>query len=99
MTDHGERSDSDDHFESDRATDHRWDGATPASTAVVKAVATATGCDPMELPVLTEAVDTDALNTLFSRRPDGQHPSVGMSFGYAGVEVCLRRDGRVVVES
>lgn len=99
MTDRCGRPEHGDNLGPDgRPTEHRWDGATRASMAVVKAVADATGRDTMELPVLAEAVDTDALDALFGVEPDGQRPSLKLSFGYAGVEVRLRRDGRVVVE-
>lgn len=99
MTDPGGRPDPDDNLGPDGyPTEHRWDGTTQATTAVVEAVAGATGRDAAELPVLSGAVDTDALDALFSVRPNGRHPSVDMSFGYADVEVHLRQDGRVVVD-
>lgn len=99
MTDHSSQRETGDHLGPDGyPTEHRWDGATRPSMVVVEAVAGATGRDPTELPVLAGAVDTDALDALFGTRPDGRHPPVGLSFGYAGVEVHLRRDGRVTVE-
>ncbi|MFB1062412.1 HalOD1 output domain-containing protein [Natrinema sp. H-ect4] len=58
---------------------------TPTN-AVIEAVAEATDSDPLDLPPLYEAVDPDALNTLF----DSSETSGQVSFPYAGFEVTVR---------
>jgi len=99
VTDHSRWSAPDDHLGPDGyPVPRRWDGDARASLAVVEAVAGATGREPTELPVLADAVDTDALDALFRAGPDGRRPPTRLSFDYAGVEVQLRGDGRVTVE-
>lgn len=60
------------------------------SVAVVEAVAEATDVDPVNLPPLHDAIDTDALDTLFTDRADGV-----LAFEYADCEV--RVDGTTTV--
>lgn len=55
------------------------------SEAVLAAVASERNCDPAELPVLTEAVDPDALDALFRGRESGH-----VEFEYAGCRVVVR---------
>ncbi|MHC3439783.1 HalOD1 output domain-containing protein [Natrialbaceae archaeon A-gly3] len=62
-------------------------------TAVIEAVAKATDSDPLDLPPLHDAIDPDALNTLFNR----SETSIQMVFQYAGFEVVVQ-DGEVEVE-
>ena len=67
------------------------DGET--SRAVVAAVAEAAGTAPTALPSLTDVVDPDALDALFSGdRTDGE-----VSFRYAGYRVTVTADRRVTV--
>ncbi|WP_458189524.1 HalOD1 output domain-containing protein [Haladaptatus sp. NG-WS-4] len=69
------------------------------SEAVVRAVADAASCDPLELTQpLYNAIDTDALDALWStRRPQlgGDLPSV--QFEYDEYEVTVRENRSVVV--
>jgi hypothetical protein len=69
------------------------DAHTP-STAVVEAVALATGRDPLELPLLQEALDTDALDALVAHSADA---STRISFTYGGVDVVVDSAGSIVV--
>lgn len=64
--------------------------------AVLEAVATADGRDPLDLPSLSEAVDPQALNALFDPSGDSRAPT-RVSFDYAGYEVTVDRDRGVVV--
>lgn len=58
--------------------------------AVIEAVAEVTDSDPLDLPPLYEAVDPDALNSLFN----GSETSNQVRFQYAGFEVVVR-NGKV----
>lgn len=72
----------------DAATDE------PVSVAVVDAVTTATETPLEELPPLTEAVNPDALNELFSGcRTDGR-----VTFWYAGHSVTVAADRTITVD-
>lgn len=70
-----------------------WSEAASVGTAVVRATAAQTGCEPTELPILSTVVDPDGLDQLLTQGND----SVMVSFQYAGCEVFLRGDGTVVV--
>lgn len=74
---------------------------TGLSEAVVEAVASAEGCDPVDLPVLYERIDPDALDKLFDTpgRSDGRSSRPAhVRFTYHGYEVHAHADGRVSVE-
>lgn len=70
---------------------------TPAeqSTTVVEAVARRVGSDPLDLPPLFEAVDTDALDALVANSTG----PIEVTFEYQGYTVTVQGDGRVDVES
>lgn len=74
-----------------RAT-YDWSSTAP-STGVVETVAAATGREPLALPRLYDAVDSDALDSLFRSGDE----DVSASFGFAGCEVTVRGDGVVAV--
>lgn len=74
-----------------RAT-YDWESTEP-STGVVETVADATGREPLALPRLYGAVDSDALDSLL--RSSDRETSV--SFAFAGCEVTARSDGEVAV--
>lgn len=63
------------------------------ANAVIEAVAEATDSDPLDLPPLHEAIDPDALNTLFDRH----ETSTQVRFQYAGFEVEVQ-EGAVEIE-
>ncbi len=65
---------------------------TPVN-AVINAVAEATDSDPLDLPPLYDAVDPDALNTLFNE----SEASIQVLFHYAGFKVVVQ-DGEVEAE-
>lgn len=65
----------------------------PPSRAVVRAVADAADAEPIELPPLYEAVDTDALDAVFRGRPGGR-----VTFDYAGHTVTVRHNAEVTVQ-
>lgn len=68
--------------------------ADAPSTAVVEAVALATGRDPLDLPVLEESLDTDALDALVTHSADR---TTRVSFTYDGVDVVVDSSGGIVV--
>lgn len=70
-----------------------------ASEAVLSAVATATGRDPLDLPPLYSVLDPDALDSLFTRRLHGRHrQDATVRFEYVGCRVSVRAHGTVLVE-
>lgn len=66
------------------------------STAIVMAVAEATGVEPDALPPLYDRIEPDALDDLFLA-PDGTARDVRVSFFYSGCEVMVE-GGVVTVE-
>jgi hypothetical protein len=62
----------------------------PVSARVVEAVARTSGVDPLELPPLQNAVDTDALDALYARASDDAGSAPAMRFSYAGYRVHVR---------
>lgn len=68
-----------------------WSGADSASTAVIDAVATASGEGRTEIDPLYDAVDPDALDRLFWPRQNGQRRGDGtrVAFTYADYEVVV----------
>lgn len=66
---------------------------SPASTAVVRAVAAAAETTPEELPPLTDVIDPDALDALVTR----PETNGSIRFQYAGYHVTVSTDGRVTV--
>lgn len=71
----------------------------PASEAIVKAVATATGIDQLELPPLHSVIDPDALDALFdspTRRASKQR--LVLTFEYADCRVSAKAHGTVEVK-
>lgn len=81
----------------DRTTRYRWDGADRPSTAVLEAVAAATGRAPATLSPLQGRTDTDALDSFLTstRAPGDERLSV--SFAYEGVEVSVDTEGGIGV--
>jgi hypothetical protein len=73
----------------------RNDLSKPPSQAVVEAVASAEGLDPLELPVpLYDAIDPDALDALFQDDDtDGR-----VEFSYYGYDVTVTDVGDVRLE-
>lgn len=65
-----------------------WRDVDRPSEAVVELVADATDSDPLELPVLHDTVDTDALDALYGT-DDEQLRDVAVEFSYAGFDVTV----------
>lgn len=66
-----------------------------ASDAVVTTVANVRGEDPTVLDPLHDSIDPDALDALFAgREPDSRDY---VEFAYAGYDVTVSGDGRIVV--
>lgn len=73
-----------------------WDDSDTTSVySVVTAVATATGSNPVALPLLHDEVDADALNAMFagSQRNSELH----VTFRYRGCDVSVHGSGEVTV--
>ncbi|SFR49457.1 HalOD1 output domain-containing protein [Halorubrum sodomense] len=75
-----------------RAT-YDWD-STPPSTGVVEVVSSATGREPLALPQLYGAIDSDALDTLFR----SSTVETSLTFAFADCEVTVTGDGEVVAK-
>ncbi|KZN24599.1 hypothetical protein A4G99_09560 [Haladaptatus sp. R4] len=75
---------------------HLQDGERP-STAVVNAIADHEDASPDEIgPRLYDAVDPDALDSLFRPRVDGQVRIGGKAvFSYRGYEITYESDGMI----
>lgn len=57
---------------------------------IIHSVAEQTNTDPLELPLLYEAIDPDALDALLDKLQDGK-----IQFQYAGQTVSVESDGVV----
>lgn len=71
-----------------------WSTERPPSLAVVEAVAAVTGSEPTKLPLLNDAVNTDALDSLFVPETDDQ---LHVSFVYDGLDITVQGEGSVSV--
>lgn len=71
------------------------------ASAIVAAVAEATGADPATVGPLNEVIDTDALERLFSPlRDPAAGPRTGtVTFRFEGCRVTVHADGRVVART
>ncbi|WP_126662714.1 HalOD1 output domain-containing protein [Haloterrigena salifodinae] len=70
------------------------------SLAIIERVAALDGTDPLSLPPLYDAVDPDALDSLFqSSSTDGPQTTGAVQFTYYGYDVRVDADGDIVVES
>lgn len=92
-------SDENDRRETDdttaRETDtvrHSWSRSDRPSTAIVEAVAAATGRAPTDLPPLEYDVDTDALDAVLTGTPP-----VEVTFPFAGTTVVADGAGDIEV--
>jgi hypothetical protein len=71
----------------------------PVTEAILTAVATATGNDPLELPPLYSVIDPDALEALFDPPAyDGSDQRLTVTFEYADCRVTAKAHGTVMVE-
>ena len=77
-------------------TGYPMNSATP-STAVVEAVAAATDRDPLDMPVLQDAIDADALDALLDGNNSASLSPVHVEFDYAGVSVVVDSDDGVSI--
>ena len=69
--------------------------------AVLEIVAETEGTDPLDLPPLYDAVDTDALESIFGQQPHGGPRTGRIEFPYHGhnVSVACAADGTVTVDA
>lgn len=70
------------------------------SHRVVESVAAADGVDPIDLPPLYDAINPDALNTLFDPASTDGKSTVGeLRFSYHGYDVRVTAGGVVTISS
>jgi hypothetical protein len=77
---------------------YRVDDTESHSEAIVRAVSSAAGRDPVDLPFLYETVDPDALNRVLDGSDADASDSLCVSFQYAGYYVAAE-PGRILVQS
>lgn len=70
------------------------DGSSQVSATLVSKVAERAAVDPVELPVLYDQLDSDALDSLVAQMDNGE-----VAFEYAGFEVVIDSSGAVDLES
>lgn len=70
------------------------------SEAVLDAVASVSGIDPIELDPLYYTIDPDALDALFESRPSTTDlpRDVQVSFSYVGLQITVTAAGQIIVE-
>ncbi|WP_049970340.1 HalOD1 output domain-containing protein [Haladaptatus cibarius] len=80
---------------------YSWGGEMTLVHTIVETLASATGQSPEDLPPLHNAVDVDALESIFGPRGNGQHRAVTgeISFLIEEHEVVVKSHGRVLVRS
>lgn len=78
-------------------TTAQWDTETTPVYAVVSAVAAVDGTELTELPSLHDAIDSEALNDLFTGRSDAGVEQV--CFDYAGYTVTVHGSGEVHIHA
>ncbi|ELZ15285.1 hypothetical protein C477_18905 [Haloterrigena salina JCM 13891] len=70
------------------------------SLTIVERVAALDGTDPLSLPPLYDAIDPDALDSLFqSSSADGPQTTGAVQFTYYGYDVRVDADGEIAIES
>lgn len=70
-----------------------------ASDAVVTAVATATGTDPLELPPIYSVLDSEALDKFFTSVTSGRdHGESTITFEYFDHSITVNGHGTVIVD-
>lgn len=84
--------------EADDTMSTRWVGSESPSNEIVEDVASFTGQDPLDLPPLYDAIDTDSLDQLLTAGADPHRSHVHVRFEYAGVSVTVRSDRTLLLE-
>lgn len=81
-----------------RTVQFDWSEPEQPTEAIITALASATGCDPLDIEPLHERIDGDALNSLVT--PSGEHQTnLRVSFQCDGYTVLVTGNGEVTVES
>ena len=76
---------------------YRKDGSETPAEAIINAVSTAAGVDPLELPPLYDFIDLDALNDLIEHQEERTGSEAVLSFQIDNWNVFIRSDGRIRV--
>ena len=75
--------------------EYDFENGSSAAEATILALADAADVDPMDLPLLFDYVDPDALNALFERHDERVNGDSILSFQVDTWNVFVRSDGRV----
>lgn len=81
-----------------RIENFEWGDDEAPSMPVVTAVASLKDVEPTELAPLSNAVDTDALNSLFATTGASERQSGYVQFDYEGCSVRVSADGTVTAD-
>jgi hypothetical protein len=84
----------------ERRSDERryeWSDGTALSIAVIEAVASVTGRDPLDIEPLNRHVDPDALDALFERPDVSRTPRGTISFSIENHLVVVHSAGEILV--
>lgn len=73
-------------------TETQLEPATSVTMSIVRTVAEEEGVDSVELPVLNDTVDPEALEDLLTDVDSGDRPGVRVSFRYCGYIVVVTPD-------
>lgn len=82
-----------------RSDEHRfeWSDDTALSIAVIEAVASVSGRDPIDIEPLNRYVDPDALDDIFQRTGAASPANGRISFPLEEYLVVVRGDGEILV--
>lgn len=70
------------------------------SEELICAVSAVTGVEPEELPIFSDAIDPDAIDSLFRSHSDGaRSDELAVEFEYSGVLVRVSSDGVIELRS
>lgn len=75
-----------------------WQNGKRPSTAVVEAVADATGREPLDMEPLHHFVESDALDSLITSAATRGFDDVEISFRYEEVSITISSDGYISVD-
>jgi hypothetical protein len=82
----------------DQAITHRCDWTeTQPSLAVIEAITVAANRQPLEGPPLYDAIDSEALDTLFDGSEERPPAQLEVTFTYDGFDVTVSGAGQVTV--
>lgn len=72
---------------------HQINGSSSPSVAIIRTLAGAKGVDPLELSVLHEVVDLEAMDEILTGPG-----TTSVKFSYDGLDVLVEADGRILIQ-